>query len=73
MNKLFENVIAGATAGGMIGAALDALYIGGATIVAGPAGFFAATSAVASKAAAGTLIGGGMGVVKTIKEEREEN
>lgn len=72
MNKLFSNVIEGATAGGLIGGAIDALTVAGATIIGGPAGFAAATAAVASKAAAGTLIGGGAGVAKTIKEERSK-
>ena len=71
MNRLFENVIEGATAGGLIGAALDGLLITGATLVAGPAGFAAATTIAVSKTAAGTLIGGGAGVAKTIAEEKE--
>ena len=69
MSRLFENVIAGATAGGMLGAALDALAITGPTIVAGPVGFVAATTAAAGKSATGTLIGGAAGVVKTVIEE----
>ena len=69
MSRLFENVIAGATAGGMLGAALDALAITGATVVAGPVGFVTATTASTGKAAAGTLIGGAAGVVKTFIEE----
>lgn len=71
MSRLFENVISGATAGGLIGAAFDGLVIAGATLLAGPVGFATATTAVASKAAAGTLIGGAAGVAKTIKEETE--
>ena len=69
MSRLFENVIAGATAGGMLGAAFDALAITGATIVAGPVGFAAATTAATGKTATGTLIGGAAGVAKTIIEE----
>ena len=62
----------GASAGAMIGGALDTLTIAGATIVAGPVGFAAATTVVASKAAAGTVIGGVAGVVKTISEEKKQ-
>ena len=69
MSRLFENIIAGAAAGNIIGAAFDGLVITGATIVAGPVGFTAATTAVVSKSAAGTLIGGAAGVAKTIFEE----
>ncbi len=69
MGRLFENIISGATAGAVIGGALDALAITGATIVAGPVGLAAATTAVASKEAVGTIIGGVAGVVKTIVEE----
>ena len=71
MRNLFSNVIEGATAGGLIGAALDGLAIVGATVVAGPVGFATATTAVVSKAAAGTLIGGGAGVIKSIKEKED--
>ena len=71
MSRLFENIIEGATAGGLIGAALDGLFIAGATLVGGPVGFAATTTTVASKAAACTLAGAGAGVVKTIKEENE--
>ncbi len=69
MSRLFENIIEGATAGGLVGASLDGLVIAGATLFAGPVGFATATTAVVSKAAAGTLIGGAAGVAKTIKEE----
>ena len=69
MGRLFENIISGATAGAMIGGALDALAITSATIVAGPVGLAAAATAVAGKEAAGTIIGGVAGVVKTIVEK----
>ena len=72
MSRLFENIEAGAKLGGMIGWALDALIIGGATVVAGPVGLAMAAKATVCKEAAGTLIGGGAGVVKTIVEERRE-
>ena len=71
MSRLFENIMEGATAGRLIGAAYDGLVIGGATLIAGPVGFAAATKVVVSKEAAGTIIGGAAGVVKTIKEEEE--
>ena len=70
MSRLFENIAAGAMVGRTIGWALDALVIGGATITAGPVGFLASTKAVICKEAAGTLIGGSAGVVKTVVEER---
>ncbi|NLC20157.1 MAG: hypothetical protein GX757_13265 [Clostridiales bacterium] len=73
MGRLFQNVIEGATAGGLIGAALDGLFIAGATIVAGPVGFVAATSATVSKTAVCTLAGGAAGAIKTIKEEGESD
>ncbi len=73
MSELFGNVIEGATAGGLIGAALDGLFIAGATLVAGPVGFAAATTAAVSKTAAGTLIGGAAGVAKTISDESKKS
>ena len=69
MSKLFSNITEGAIAGGTIGGALDGLIIGGAAVIAGPVGLVAATEAVMSKKAVGTLIGGAAGVVKTIIEE----
>ena len=71
MGRLFQNIIEGATAGGIIGGALDALLVVGATVVAGPVGFAAMTTAVASKTAACTLGGAALGVAKTIKEEAD--
>ena len=38
MGRLFENIIEGATAGGLIGAALDGLFIAGSPFFAGPVG-----------------------------------
>ncbi|MBE5924498.1 MAG: hypothetical protein E7271_08535 [Lachnospiraceae bacterium] len=70
MANLFDNVISGARAGGIIGAAIDGLFITGATIVAGPVGFAEATELVISKEAIGTLTGAGAGVVKTIIENK---
>jgi hypothetical protein len=72
MGRLFQNIIEGATAGGLIGAALDGLFIAGATIVGGPVGFMAATTATVSKTAACTLAGGAAGVIKTINEEDDQ-
>ena len=72
MSRLFENVIEGATAGGIIGAALDTIFVIGATVIAGPVGLVSATEVVASKTAICTLVGGGAGVVKTIEEEKEK-
>ena len=68
MSKLFENIIEGATVGGLIAATVNGLVISGATLVAGPVGFAAATTAVAVKTA-GAIIGGASGVAKTIKEK----
>lgn len=72
MGRLFQNIIEGATAGGLIGAALDGLFIAGATIVGGPVGFMAATTATVSKTAVCTLAGGAAGVIKTINEEDDQ-
>ncbi len=71
MSKLFRNMITGAVAGNLIGAAMDGLIITGASLLAGPVGFAAATKVVVSKAAAGTLIGSAAGVAKTAKEDNE--
>ena len=71
MSKLFENMATGAMVGGTIGKALDALVIGGATVVAGPVGFAMAAKVAICKEAAGTLIGSGAGVVKTFVDGRK--
>ena len=71
MSNLFENMTRGAMVGGTIGKALDVLMIGGATVVAGPVGLAMAAKAAICKEAAGTLIGSGVGVVKTIVDERK--
>lgn len=73
MGRLFQNIIEGATAGGLIGAALDGLFIAGATVIGGPVGLVAATTATVSKTAACTLAGGAAGVIKTFKEEEGES
>jgi hypothetical protein len=72
MSRLLSNMIEGACVGGIIGGAIDALAIGGATLAAGPVGFVVATSVVSSKVAIGTLIGAGSGVVRTVKEETDK-
>ena len=69
MSNLFTNIIEGATAGGLLGAAADGLFVAGATIIGGPIGLATSTSIVASKEAAGALIGGGAGLIKTIVED----
>ena len=69
MKNLFTNIIEGATAGALIGSALDAITITGSTLVGGPVGLVAGTAVAISTTAAGTLIGGAAGVVKTIGEE----
>ena len=70
MERLFDNIISGATAGGIIGTALDGLVITGATVVAGPLGFVEATKMVISKEAVGTLVGAGIGALKTVLSEK---
>ncbi len=72
MGRLLKNVRNGAAIGATIGGAIDTLVIGGSTLIGGPVGFAAATTVVASKAAVGTLVGAGVGVAKTIKEELEK-
>ena len=70
---LISNIIEGATAGSIIGAALDGLFIAGATVVGGPVGFALAAKVTVSKTALGTLIGAGEGIVKTVYDLRKEN
>ena len=72
MSKLFDNMLDGAKVGGIIGGALDMLIVGSATAAAGPVGFALSSKLVISKTAAGTLIGSGVGVVKTVSEKKRK-
>lgn len=76
MSNLFTNVSEGAITGGIIGAAVEALLVGGATLVAGPAGaalaLALAPEVMGTGTAVGTVAGAGAGAVKTAIEEIDQ-